>query len=301
VEVWNMKENTAVVAFVTMSLAGPLALADGVSVVAENVGFPEGPVWSDGRLLFAEYGTHRISALGDGAVETFWEQDGCGPAAIVEFGDGYAVTCYDSGELVLLSRNGEATRSIDADANGNPLIGPNDAAVAAGERLYFTASGPWESEPIVGRVLVLEDADGEAREVADDLHYANGIVVSADGSRLLVAESEAARVVSFAIHDDGALSDRRLHLRLTALGEPHDAYPDGLKIGPDGHLYIGLYSAGRVLVADGDGNLVRTIEVPSAAAPNLAFDADGSTLYVMAVDDQENPPYYGKVYRVDNP
>jgi hypothetical protein len=41
---------------------------------------------------------------------------------------------------------------------------------------------------------------------------------------------------------------------------------------------------------------VRKLEVPSAAAPNLTFGPDGRTVYVMAVDDRQNPPYKGKVY-----
>jgi hypothetical protein len=46
---------------------------------------------------------------------------------------------------------------------------------------------------------------------------------------------------------------------------------------------------------------VRKLEVPSRAAPNLAFSPDGTTVYVMAVDDQQNPPYKGKVYAIANP
>jgi len=47
-------------------------------------------------------------------------------------------------------------------------------------------------------------------------------------------------------------------------------------------------------------HLVRTIEVPSAAAPNLAFGPDEAVLYVAAVDDTAEAPWYGKVYRIDN-
>jgi hypothetical protein len=45
---------------------------------------------------------------------------------------------------------------------------------------------------------------------------------------------------------------------------------------------------------------VRKLEVPSPAAPNLAFGPDGKTIYVMAVDDPANPPYHGKVYAIAN-
>ena len=134
---------------------------------------------------------------------------------------------------------------------------------------------------------------------ADDLHYANGLVLLADGSTLLVAESEAGRIISFAVAEDGSLSDRRLFVRLTDLDEPVGVYPDGIKLGPDGNFYVGLYSAGRVVVASPEGKLVRKIEVPSAAAPNLAFSEDGKTIFVTAVGDTSAAPYPGKVYAVD--
>jgi gluconolactonase len=103
------------------------------------------------------------------------------------------------------------------------------------------------------------------------------------------------------VQDDGSLADRRLFVRLTSLEEPADAHPDGIKLGPDGNLYIGQYSAGRILVVSTEGKLVPKLEVPSPAAPNLTFGADGKTVYVMAVDDQQNAPYKGKVYAIANP
>ena len=66
---------------------------------------------------------------------------------------------------------------------------------------------------------------------------------------------------------DGSPADRRLFVRLTTLEEPADACPDGIKLGPDGNLYIGQYSAGRIIVVTADGKLVRKLEVPSRRRP----------------------------------
>jgi len=75
----------------------------------------------------------------------------------------------------------------------------------------------------------------------------------------------------------GSLSDRRHFLRLFSVDPTSgpDASPDGLKLGPDGNFYIGQYPNGRIIVADAEGKFVRAIDVPSAAAPNLAFSPDG--------------------------
>lgn len=283
----------------TFGIGGAFA-ADPV-VIAADPGFPEGPtVLADGTLLFAEYGTHKVTRWDGQALSTFWAQDGCGPSAVVPMGADFAVTCYDSGQMVVVGADGKTKSTHDKDAAGAALVGPNDATPDGKGGVYFTTSGPWETAPIVGRVLHLA-TDGTVTPLADDLHYANGVTRSADGSLLYVNESEAGRVISFKIGADGSLSERRLFVRLAALGEPADAYPDGIKLGPDGNLYVGEYSAGRILIVKPDGTLAGHLDVPSAAAPNLAFSPDGKTVYVTAVDDKNNAPYQGKVYAVSLP
>lgn len=267
-------------------------------VLNPQASFPEGPLVKNGKLLYAEYGAHKVSLWDGTSNQVFWSKDGCGRSAIIPLGDGFAATCYDSGEMVQISSDGKTVASIAKDNAGAPLVGPNDATPDGKGGIYFTTSGPWESGPIVGRVLHM-GADGTIQPLADDLHYANGIALAPDGQRLFVNESEAGRVISFKVESDGTLSDRRLFVRLTALEEPPEAYPDGLKFGPDGNLYIGLYSAGRIVVVDKEGKLKHKIEVPSATAPNLTFSEDGKTIFVMSVDDTSAAPYKGKVYAVE--
>ena len=276
----------------------PFASAAEPKVLNPEASFPEGPLVRDGKLYYAEYGAHKISLWDGSTNQDFWSKEGCGPSAVIPLGEGFAVTCYDSGEMVQISSDGKTVSSSAKDNAGAALVGPNDGTPDGKGGIYFTTSGPWESAPILGRVLHMS-ADGTIRPLADDLHYANGIALAPDGQRLYVNESEAGRVISFKVESDGTLSDRRLFVRLSALDEPPEAYPDGLKSGPDGNLYIGLYSAGRILVVDKDGKLKGKIEVPSATAPNLTFSEDGKTIYVMAVDDTSSAPYKGKVYAVE--
>lgn len=284
---------------VALALVAGSGLAAEPTVINGDADFPEGPVISDGRLLYVEYGAHRVDAW-DGKTNTeFWKQDGCGPSAIVPLGDGFAITCYDSGQMVQISRQGRTVASFDKDDAGRPLVGPNDGTPDGKGGIYFTTSGPWESGPIVGRVLHMS-ADGRIHEVADDLHYANGVALSPDGARLFVNESEAGRVISFKVEADGSLSDRRLFVRLYQAGEAADVYPDGIKFGPNGHLFIGEYSAGRILEVDDGGKVLKVFTVPSPASPNFTFSPDGKTIYVMAVDDKSAAPYKGKVYAIPN-
>ena len=289
----------------SLILAAALTLMAGASraagpvVINGDVSFPEGPVMSDGTLLYVEYGAHKVDRWDGTANSVFWQQDGCGPSAIVPFADGFAITCYDSGQMVQISKQGKTVAAFAKDDAGGPLVGPNDGTPDGKGGIYFTASGPWEAGPIVGRVLHMSP-DGRIHEVANALHYANGVALAPDGQRLFVNESEAGRIISFKVEPDGSLSDRRLFVRLYQSGEAADAYPDGIKFGPDGHLYVGEYSAARILRLDAEGKTLKVFTVPSAASPNFTFSPDGKTIYVMAVDDKSAAPYKGKVYAIPN-
>ena len=272
------------------------AYAQDVQVINPRALFPEGPVMSGGKLLYVEYAGHVVTVW-DGKTNTqLWKQDGCGPSAIVPMGENFGITCYDAGQLVVISKDGKTLKSYAKDDAGVALLGPNDGTPDGNGGAYFTLSGPWESGPIVGRVVHLA-ADGKLTEAANDLHYANGITKGPDG-RLYVNESEAGRTISFAIAADGSLSDRRLFIRLYQMGEPPEVYPDGIKLGPTGNFFVGEYSAGNILEVTPDGKINNKYTVPSTASPNMTFSDDGKTMYVMAVDNTAGAPYEGKVYAV---
>ena len=276
------------------------AAAGEITVINDKAAFPEGPAFIDGKLHYVEYGGNTIDVWDGKANTVLWKSEGCGPSAVLPLGEGdLVVTCYDNGTIARVSRNGKTVATYDKDSAGNPLVGPNDITADGKGGVFFTASGPWESGPIVGKAYHMA-ADGSITEVANDLHYANGLALSADGKHLFVNESEAGRVISFAVADDFSLSDRRLFVRVGAADAKSGigSYPDGIKLGPDGNLWIGQYSLGRIVVVDKDGKFVKAVDVPSPAAPNLAFAPDGKAIYVMSVDDTANAPYWGKVYEV---
>jgi sugar lactone lactonase YvrE len=283
------------------ALALPAAAGE-ITVITDRALFPEGPAFVGGDLYWAEYGGHTVARWDGTAAAPIWTRTGCGPSAVLPFQGGLLVTCYDSGEVVHVGLDGTTLAVIAGDAQGGAFVGPNDIAPDGAGGAYFTTSGPWESGPIVGRIYHL-GADGKAHLVADDLHYANGLALEPGGARLFVNESEAGRVITFAIGPDHTLSDRRLFARI-GVADPVSgigAYPDGLKFAPDGSLWVGQYSSGRIVVLDREGKLVRVLEVPSPAAPNLAFAPDGAAVYVMAVDQTGEAPYRGTVYRVTLP
>ncbi len=266
--------------------------AQSPEVINPKAGFPEGPLWHQGKLFYVEYGSQTITTWDGKTNEPFWKMDGCGPSAVVRLDSGdFLVTCYDSGAIARVSSQGKTAALYKKDDAGGAFQGPNDFAMDKKGGVYFTASGPWESDPIVGKLYYM-NSKASIRMVADDLHYANGVALSSDGKTLYLAESEAGRVIQFAVGKDGVLSDRRLFVRVGQVDPDSGpfAYPDGIKVDSKGNLYIGQYSKGRILVVSPDKKLIRTLDVPSPAAPNLTFSPDEKFVYITAVDDQNNAP-----------
>jgi sugar lactone lactonase YvrE len=282
------------------------ALAAEAEVINPKASFPEGPLWHDGRLYYVEYGADTVMTWDGEANTQVWQQDGCGPSAVVEDGDGnFVVTCYDADAVVRISSKGETLETLSEDAAGQPLVGPNDAVLDAKGGVYFSASGIWDvAAPVDGRIFYLAP-DGTITEVANDIHYSNGLALSPDGRTLYPSEMATQRVLRFEVNDDGTLGARYLFVRLGDLAaDPAgvDIYmgPDGLKTDATGHLYIAQFEGGRVLVTDPDGSLVRILLVPAPYVTNLTFGETEDTVFVTAASDAWSEPYPGQVYQIEN-
>lgn len=277
--------------------------ADTVVVDATAV-YPEGPLWRDGKLLYVEYAGPGIKMWDGKRAKSYWSGEHCGASGLISYRHNHLlVACYDANAIVELDEAGKQIRVIDKDSAGKPFIGPNDFTADRAGGIYVSASGIYDLKaPISGTILYLSPA-GTLAEVANLIHYSNGLALSADGKSLLVAEMLAGRILSFAVKADGSLGPRTVWARLQDLAAPtsrEDAYngPDGLKLGPDGNYYIAQNGSGRVLVVNGDKKLVRIITVPAPYVTNMNFGAEGAdTLYITAVFDPNKAPFPGAVYR----
>ena len=247
---------------------GHSAAAAEIEVVAKGARFPEGPLWADGALYFVEYGGHTILRVGaDDVPAKIWERPGCGPAALVRAGAGLPGHLLRREYAGAGLAAGETLQVYDKDAAGAAFVGPNDFAADDAGGVFMSASGPWETAPIVGKILY-RAPDGTLRTVADDLHYANGLALSPDGRTLYCSETYGYRIVAFDVGEDGSLANRREFARVADIaGSAQPLAPDGLKTDAKGNLYIALYEGGQVLVADPAGKLLATIDPP---APNVS-------------------------------
>jgi len=285
-------------------LAGLGSAAGGTTTIDPGAHYPESPLWRDGALLYVEYSAGTIKRWDGTRSVVVWTREGCGPNALIPYHGHLLVACYDADELVELDASWKLVREIRTDSAGRRFAGPNDFAADGHGGVYFSASGRYEiTAPITGAVLHLAADEERPTEVANTIHYSNGLTLTADGRHLLVAEMLAGRILSFPIEADGSLGLRTVWARLQDLAPPTvgmDAYngPDGVKLGSDGNYYIAQNGSGRVLVVGEDRTLVRIIEVPTPYVTNIGFGPDGAaTVFVTGAFEQWKAPYPGAVYR----
>jgi gluconolactonase len=299
--------HSKVLACVFACAALPCAAKDGVRVLNDDASYPEGPIWYQGKLYYVEYGRNAVTVWDGKKNSVFSAEKGCGQSAVVPTARGeFLTTCYDNGSIGRMAADGTSLSPYTRDKDGRPFVGPNDFAPDKRGGIYFSTSGS-HGDAIDGKVFYIA-ADGTISLKVDDIHNANGLAVSTDGTILYVVETDENRLLKFKISADGSVSDRRIVVNLNDLVRHRvQIWPDGVKVDSRGQIYIGQSAreyhvpyAGVIFVVDSSGKLLRQLTLPSVQVPNFAFSPDEKTLYVTALDQFDKPPYRGKIYSIPN-
>jgi sugar lactone lactonase YvrE len=192
-----------------------------------------------------------------------WLPDG--RLLVVQARDGQVLRREPDGTLVthadLSGLSARPWNDITVDRDGNAYVGN------VGFDFPFGEFSPGS--------IVLVRPDGMAQQVADDLAFPNGMVITADGSRLVVAESYASRLTAFSIGDDGTLSERRVWADLDG------GVADGICLDAEGTIWYGDPNGKCVRVQEG-GQVLEVIELDKGCFACALGGLDGRTLFMMA-------------------
>ena len=244
-------------------------------VLLEGVAFPESPRWHDGRLWFSDWMAHQVVALDEnGASEVMAEVDAL-PFSIDWIPDGRML--ITAGQK-LLRPEPDGSLAIHADLSGLTEFGLNEIVVDGRGNVYVNAPGfdmMAGEEPKPGMIAVVTPAN-EARRVAEDIAFPNGMAVTADGSMLIVADSYGRELTAFDVGGDGSLSNRRVWADL------RDGTPDGICIDAEGAVwYADVPNRRCVRVAEG-GEVLQTVELDRGCFACMLGGIEGSTLFIAA-------------------
>jgi sugar lactone lactonase YvrE len=238
----------------------------------------ESPRWHEGRLWFSDFGANEVIAASlDGSREVIGRVPGM-PMGLGFLPDGrLIVVSARDGQLLAAQPGAPLTTYADLsalsphpwsdmvlDGRGNAYIGNIGFNFPAGQ----FAPG----------ILALVTPGGQARQVADGLAFANGMVITPDNQTLIMAETYAHRLTAFDIAADGALSGQRVWADLDG------AFPDGICLDAEGAIWYAEVPGKRCVRVREGGQVLQTIELDRGCFACALGGPDRQTLFLLAAE-----------------
>lgn len=255
----------------------------------------EAPRWHDGRLWASDLYTHQVvSFLEDGSDVRVEATLDVPPAGIGWLPDGrLLVSATQSG--LLMRREDDGTMVVHADLSGLTRGWLNDFAVDDQGRVFVGHFGfdLFAGEPLGPGSIIRVDPDGSFEEVAGDVYFPNGSVITPDG-RLLVGETFGNRVSAFSIAEDGSLEDRTTWAKFGELSGTDDVFAtlgamavasDGCTLDDEGALWIADIAHGRVVRVKEGGEIVDEVQPGTGVFACSLGGSDGKTLFLCTAPD----------------
>jgi len=253
---------------------------DSLRLVSKQFSFTEGPaVNKKGDVYFTDQPNNQIWKYDtDGKLSLF--MDNAGRANGLYFArDGKLIACADENNQLWSIATGKKTKVLLNDFEGKKLNGPNDLWIDAKGGIYFTdpyyQRDYWtRQKPEIEAMKVYYLAPGKQSAVkvaADDVTKPNGIVGSADGKYLYVADIQRNKTYRYQVGIDGSLSDQKIII---------DKGSDGITIDEKGNLYL---TGNGVFIYNPEGKLIGHVLVNEPWTANVCFGGKNrSQLFITA-------------------
>jgi sugar lactone lactonase YvrE len=218
----------------------------------------ESPRWHDGRLWFVDCWTRTllsVSPSGERREHATFDDTPCGTGVLP---DGRLVILTMARKRLFTFAGGALAPY--ADLSGVATGWLDDMIVDGLGRAWVGDLG-FDLPPPPGRGadgrIILVMPDGTATVAAGGLRFPNGMAVSADNRRLVVAEMDGACLADFEVAADGLRLDRTL-----ACAE----VPDGICLDREGAVWVSSYGEGVFVRIGRDGGERARIAVPGRRA-----------------------------------
>jgi gluconolactonase len=299
----------------TVALAEPSLLAPGAvpEKVTGDLKFGEGPAWNakGGFLLFEDGPANRMMKLdAAGKVTVFREPSGRSNGLAWD-PQGRLVTCEGNGDggrrISRTEKDGKVVTLADK-FEGKKLNSPNDVAIDAKGRIYFTDPrySHRESMEMEKEAVYRIDPDGKLTRIIDSLTRPNGILVSSDGKTLYVADNASpGGVVTLVAFDLDARGDAKNGRVIYDFKSGRGI--DGMALDSEGRIWAtaGTKDRAGIYVFQPDArrtkaSLLTMVKMPEDPTNCTFGGKDRKTLYVTtiaslyklqtAVTGQSGPP-----------
>ncbi|TPJ58690.1 SMP-30/gluconolactonase/LRE family protein [Mesorhizobium sp. B2-6-1] len=255
------------------------SVAENAKIIAKGLAFGESPRWHEGRLWLCNWGTGEIVAVSDeGKSRVMLTVPAVLPYSIDWLPDGRLLV-ISGREGLLLRQEVDGRLVTHADLRDLSKSPWNEIVVDGRGNIYVNGGGP---APAPGQhfgpgTIVLITPDGTARQVAENIAFANGMAVTPDNRTLIIAESHSNRLTAFDIAADGTLANRRVWADL-------DGYPDGICLDAEGTVWYADVPNKRCAQVREGGELLQTVTADRGCFACMLGGVDGRTLFITAAE-----------------
>jgi sugar lactone lactonase YvrE len=246
-------------------------------IVVQGIFFGEGPRWYDGRLWYSDFFGHCVHAVAPGGRDEMILQVEGQPSGLGWLPDGQLLIVSMLDHRVL--RHGpEASTVVHADVSAFARHWSNDMLVDQAGRAYVGNFGfDFEADPPAPTCLTRVDPDGSVAEAASGLMFPNGMVLTPDGTTMIIAETYGARLTAFDVALDGTLSNRRVWADLSGTG----IYPDGICLDAEGAVWVAAASQPLCVRIRAGGEILGQVRFSQNCFACALGGQDRRTLYAM--------------------
>lgn len=242
--------------------------------VVANIDFAEGPIFdSRGNLYFVNYVRHGTigKMTPDGTVSVWCETGGQVNGLKID-GTGYIIGADAGGKRVLrIDPDGKPIEILTENFQGKPYHSPNDVCLDMAGNIYFSDPSNETPETPIGAVYRI-DRERRVTQLVYGLKYPNGLAVSPDQKKLVVAETMTNRILAYDFGPDGSLGPVKI------LYQFPNSSVDGIMFDEFDRLWVARWLNGTVDVITLDGKLVAEIPAGGTKVTNLCFS--GKSVYV---------------------
>jgi sugar lactone lactonase YvrE len=264
--------------------------------------FGEQPRWHEDRLWFSDWGKPEVIAVDpEGGSEVVLQAPSF-PCCVDWLPDG-RLLLVSARDGLLLRQESDGSLVTHGDLNGVSDPPPGNELVVDGRGNAYVNGPGFDmmagADFAPGRIALVAP-DGSARQVADDIAFPNGMLVTPDNSTLIVADSYGKRLTAFDIDPDGSLANRRVWADLG------DGVPDGICLDAEGAVWYGDVPNKRCVRVGEGGEVLQTVALDRGCFACALGGADRGTLFMMATEwtGPENMfrgPATGQVLSIDAP
>jgi gluconolactonase len=260
-----------------MALDNLVGASPKIEKIASGFEFTEGPVFSRiGYLLFTDIPRNRIMKWQPGAEPTVFRENSNGANGLTFDHQGRLLTC-ERNRVTRTEKDSKIT-VLAEKFDGKPLVSPNDLVYSIDGSIYFTV--------LRGRNTPADALDysavfhitrkGEVRMASRDCERPNGIALSPNQQKLLVADSAQRNVRSYDVSGDGTPKNGKVLCELKGVTS---GGPDGLKTDEAGNIWVA--GPGGIWVFDATGAHLGTVTTPEGPS-NCAWGSGFRNLFVTA-------------------